>query len=171
MCLIASCSFFFNEASAQKLVSVVDNTITVFTRDSPIGNTDVIEVSLPAKTQEFIYRISIFKKDQEKTGESLATLLDSIGAKSVSVTTDFRQLVLSNHDNTIASAFIFSNPADADNFYFKKTGWRACKNLLRITSSCLSSRQCLGKKVYFGFSNGDINDEIDVRLEVVALAE
>lgn len=168
--LIACCSFI-RIASGQKLVSAVDNTITVFSRNAPAGNTDVIEVSLPANTRSYVYRISIFKKDQWIAGPSLAVLLDSMGARKVSQATDFRQFAVSNNDNTIASAFIFTNPNDADHFYHNKPGSRACKNLQRITSTCLSSNQCLGKKLYFGFSNGNAADEIDVRLEVVGVVE
>jgi len=159
--------------SAQELVQVTDETLTVNSTTSITGNSrNKTEVTLPEKTKAYIYRISIFPKGKGAVNNSLFDLLKQIGGANISIATSFAQFAIKNNDNASVDAFIFNNTYDADNFYSKKDGnWSACKSMTNRVSCCFSTNECMGRQIFFGFKNNNIMQGLDVKLEIVALID
>jgi hypothetical protein len=159
--------------SAQELVQVTDETITVNSTTAMTGYTrNKTEVTLPEKTKAYIYRISIFPKGKSAVDNSLFELLKQMGTANISIATSFAQLAIKNNDNFSVDAFIFNNTYDADNFYDKKdNNWSSCKSMTNRVSCCFSTKECIGREIYFGFRNNNIMQGLDVKLEIVAIVD
>lgn len=166
-------SLCYSNLSAQELVQVIDETITVNSTTSMTGYTrNKTEVTLPEKTKSYIYRISIFPKGESSVDNSLFDLLNKMGGPNVSIATSFAQFAIKNNDNSSVDAFIFNNTYDADNFYSKKdANWSACKSMPNRASCCFSTKECIGKQIFFGFRNNNIMQGLDVKLEIVAVVD
>ena len=163
----------FLSSRSQDLVQVTDETLTVNSTTAMSGYTrNKTEVTLPEKTKAYIYRISIFPKGKTSVDNSLFDLLQQMGGAKVSLATSFAQFAIKNNDNSAVDAFIFNNTYDADNFFAKKDGnWNACKSLPNRVSCCFSTKDCIGRQIFFGFRNNNLMQGLDVKLEVVALID
>ncbi len=137
------------------------------------GNTrNITQVTLPEKTKSYIYRISISPKGKSSVDNSLFELLEQMGGAQVAIATSFAKFAIKNNDNPSVDAFIFNNTYDADNFYSKNDGnWNPCKSMTNRVSCCFSTKECIGKQIYFGFRNNNMMEGLDVKLEIVALVD
>lgn len=95
-----------------------------------------------------------------------------MGGANVSLSTSLAQFAIRNNDNTAVDAFIFNNTYDSENFYSKKdNNWSACKSMMNRVNCCFSTKECIGKEIFFGFRNNNIWQGLDVKLEIVALVD
>ena len=164
---------FLNAIYSQQLVPLTDETITVNSTTSLTGITrNKVEVTIPENTKAYIYRISIFKKGESNSDNSLFDLLQKFGTSNISLASSLAQFAVRNNDNIAVDAFIFSNSYDAQGFVDMQDGtWSHCKEMRNRVNCCFSSKECLGRKLYFGFRNNNIMQGLDVKLEVVALID
>lgn len=171
--LLLLSTIFCTSVFAQTLVQVTDEMLTVNSTTAMSGYTrNKTQVTLPEKAKAYIYRISIFPKGKSSVDNSLFDLLQQMGGAKVSLATSFAQFAIKNNDNSSVDAFIFNNTYDADNFFVKKDGnWNACKSMFNRVSCCFSTKDCIGREIYFGFRNNNVMQGLDVKLEVVALID
>ena len=165
--------FLCFDLSAQELVQVVDEIITVNSTTSMTGYTrNKTSIMLPPKTKGYIYRISIFPKGNAGVDNSLFDLLQQFGTANISIGSSLAQFAIRNNDGRAVDAFIFNNTYDADNFYSKNDGnWSYCKSMPNRVNCCFSTKECIGQEVYFGFRNNNIMQGLDVKLEIVAIVD
>lgn len=159
--------------SAQELVEVTNDVLTVNSRSAYGGNTrNKADVVLPEKTIGYIYRISVFPKGHASVDDSLFDLLKLAGSTNISLVASFAKYAIRNNDSNSVDAFIFNNVYDADNFFSKNdTNWSACKTMTNRASCCFATTECMGQRIFFGFRNNNLRQGLDVKLEVVALVD
>lgn len=161
------------EILSQELIQVIDETLVVNSSTAIGGNTrNKTEVTLPEKTKAYIYRISIFPKGESSIANSLFDLLQQMGGANVAMASSFTQFAIKNSNNNAVDAFIFNNTYDSDNFYAKRDeSWSACKSMANRVNCCFSTKECIGKQVFFGFRNNNITQGLEVKLEIVAVVD
>ena len=159
---------------SQEFVQVLDQTVTVNSTTSISGYTrNTISAILPEKTIGYIYRISISPKGSNgQANDALFNLLKSYSPSSILFGISLAQFAVKNSNNTAVDAFIFDNTFDADDFYTKKdNNWGACKSMPNLVNCCYTTKECIGKNIFFGFRNKNISQGLDVKLEIVALVD
>jgi hypothetical protein len=170
---LLSCTLWANILLGQELVDVLDETLVVNSSTSITGYTrNKATAEMPNKVTGFIYRISVFPKGEASAGNSLLDLLQEVGAPNIKIGASLVQFAIKNNDGESVDAFIFGSSNDMQNFFNKNDGyWSYCKSMPNRSSSCFSTRECMGRKVYFGFRNNNISQGLEVRLEVVAIVD
>jgi hypothetical protein len=161
------------QVNAQKLVEVLHETITVNSTSAMSGYTrNTVEVQLPQGTIGYIYRISVFKKGGVSVGNGLLDLLSTVPIAEVKIGANLSKYVVNNANGGAVDYFIFTNQEDKNAFYGKRDdSWNSCKSYPNRVSSCLSSNECINRKIWFGFRNNNISQGLDVYLEVVAIVD
>lgn len=156
----------------QNLIEVLSDNFTVNSVSAFGGNTrNFAEVVLPDNAIGYVYRLTVVRKGAGSLSNSLFTLLKQQGT-NVTLGVSLAQFAIQNADGNAVDAYIFSSPYDKDNFYAKRDGsWNACKQMPNRSNCCFSTRDCLGKRVYFGFRNNNTMQGLDVKLEVVAVVD
>jgi hypothetical protein len=49
--------------------------------------------------------------------------------------------------------------------------WRVCKSLMNRGNCRFPTKDCLNHRIYFGFRNNNISQDLDVKLEVIAIVD
>lgn len=158
---------------SQKLVDVLNETITVNSKTAINGKTRILtSARIPIGAKSYIYRITITKKGGMTTGSTLFTLLTNMKNRKVAYAAALTELAITNNDNNSIDAFIFHSSYDADNFLVEKDkDWDACQALLSVKNSCRLVDNCIGQNIYFGFRNNNFMQGLDINIEIVALID
>lgn len=171
--------FFCHYSSAYKLVNVLKETITVNSTSSLSGSSrNYSEISLPAGTVSYIYRISVFKRNKVSVSNSLFGVLSEIPIPNLyKAGVDLSKYAIENSNGHAIDVFTFTNQNDASQFYNKtdreENGDKieSCERLLNIVSTCREELMYINRNIWFGFRNNNMTEGLDVCLEVIAIVD